>query len=445
MSPYRNRRSNLPTPRSSTRRTYGPNRFIGPRTRGGGRYGRTARRLNFGPRRTSRRISRSFMRSVGHRVRHRTTPFQLYTGVGRRWRGMRAKKLIPSVYYGRKGAVAMKEFRGTVEDAQCVYIGHGLSGDLLALTVGRALVKALYVRTGWEIPSWEESVPFSGSDIHFIQLEYFSTATSQTALLTNTANYGTGTTWDQIADAVRTLLTAASGPETKYQSLSLYDGSNVGADRVMLSKIMLTRLDMKVKYVSHLKIQNATFAGDGSVPEDEDAENVRANPLIGKHYGCSTWRNGFELHWRPGVNNIAWEGFYANPDTGIIKTNATNSETGSLTTFSKPPPYFQFVATKGTGVRLDPGEIQTSDIKFETRIMFQNLMKRTWNAFNNYSSSTPFTMEFGFAKMLALEKLVDTGAATDPSLVSVGYQCDSSVSIATVTIPSSTLPRMEIG
>lgn len=435
------------TPQSRAQRARGPNRFIGPRMRNGRRYARTGRVLNFtgngGGR--FRRGRRDFMRRIGLPVRHRVTPFQLYTGQGRRWRRMQRKKVVPSVFYGRKGAVAMKEYRGTLEDADCVYIGHGMSGDLLALTVARALVKALYIRTGWEIPSWEESVPFSGSDTHFLQLEYFTTPTSFSAILINTVNIGTGSTWDQIADLVRGLLTTASNPDTKYQSLSLYDGSNVGADRVMLSKIMLQRLDLRIKYTSFLKVQNATFAASGTEAEDEDAENVRANPLVGKHYGSHEWRNGFELHWRPGATNTDWPGFYANPDTGAIQVKAADAQSGSLNTFDKPPPYFQFVATKGTGVRLDPGEIQTSQIKFETRIMFQNLMKKTWQAFLNYASSTPFCMEFGFAKMLGLEKLLDTGAATDASLVSVGWQVDSTVSVATVLIPSSTLPRMEIG
>lgn len=434
------------TPQSRPRRPYGPNPFIGPRTRNGRRYGRTGRILNFtGSGGRFRHGRRAFMRRVGIRVRHRVTPFQLYTGQGRRWRRMQRKKVVPSVFYGRKGAVAMKEYRGTLEDANCVYIGHAMSGDLLVLTVARALCKALYIRKGWEIPSWEEPVPFSGSDIHFIQLEYFPTATSFSGVLINTVNYGTGATWDTIAGYILALFTSIASPEVKVQSIALYDGSNVGADRVMLSKIQLQRLDMRIQFTSHLKVQNATFAGDGADIEDEDAENVRANPLVGKHYGSHEWRSGFELHWRPGATNTDWAGFYANPDTGAIQVKAAEAQSGSLNTFDKPPPYFQFLATKGTGVRLDPGEIQTSDIKFETRIMFQNLLKKTWNAFSGYSSSTPISFEFGFAKMLALEKLLDTGAATDASLVSVGWQVDSIMKVATVLIPSSTLPRMEIG
>lgn len=372
--------------------------------------------------------------------RRRTGRGRAGSGFGR----MRKQRRL-SKYYGRHGAVTTVESRGSVSDANAVYVGHGIAYHRLVLTVSRALVKMMYSKFGWNIPDWSDTVPFSSNDTHFINLRYFVSRESADGSSVATSGYGSGSTWNDVADALAAIIGSVATADVQYDRLELYDGADVlAADRVMKSSFSLPRLNLSFDFTSKLKVQNVTLAGTGIDTDDNVVTNIESNPLIGKHYGSSQWQNGFTLNYRPGSSNLNWDGFLANYSTGLISTNAADSNVTGRTTYSKPPPYFHFMATKGNAVRIDPGEIQTSVIHFHTRIMFSSLMRKTHEAFAGILGSTNRYFQIGFAKMLGLEKLLDAGSANETSLVNVHYEVVQKYKVAANEIPASTLPSVDV-
>lgn len=357
----------------------------------------------------------------------------------------RPKRAKISKYYGKYGVITKQEYGSSLSDPECVYIGHGIPGNTLIEQICRNLVKILYAKHGWEIPSFSEIIPLSGSDIHFIQLESYSSSSSTSATLTNTANIVTTDSWNTIVSKLITVFIGLATDKRKYISLSLFDGSNVGADRTMLAKVMLSKLLMEFGFDSHLKVQNVTEAATGADANDELATNVEANPLHGKEYTKKEWKNGFDLYWRPGVTIATWDGFSVDCATGVIATTSVDSTpaTGDYNDFKKVPPSFVFNSTHATTVKIDPGEIKTSVIKFETKIMFQSLMEKTTNIWEEYGVSTNAWMDFGFAKLIALEKLLDSRLASDAP-VGIQYEVSQQLKSRAYEMPSHTMPHVKL-
>lgn len=327
----------------------------------------------------------------------------------------RMKKKRASKFNKSHGVVTKFEFGSEIADPECVYIGHGISTVTFADHIVRNLVKILFKKAGIDIPAWEDPIAFSSADKWYVQIRYWSSPQAASALSADAGDFSSGSTWKDLADAVLTAITAVSTLNTRWDSMFLFDGGKADTNRIMLASMNLQSVMFNFRFVSKLKVQNVTEAGTGADDNDELATNVEANPLIGKHYGKNEWKNGFDPVWRPGA--VGWDGFYANRLSGIIASSATDiSSSGS---YVKPPPYSHFKSTKGTGVRIDPGQISTSNIVFKTKMSFQSLYDHTKEAF--YLYSTQQVVDFGFAKMLALEKLLDSRLSSDAA-VRVQYE-----------------------
>lgn len=357
----------------------------------------------------------------------------------------RSRRVKTDKFFGRNGVVTKQEFGSSLSDPDCVYVGHGIPGNTLIETTLRTLIKMLYHKHGWEIPSFSEVIPLSGSDIHFIQIESYASSVSSSVTLSNTANIVSGDTWETIVNRLMTIFTAISSDKRRWQSIALYDGSNVGTDRTMLAKIMLSKLNMHYYFVSNLKVQNVTEAATGTDANDELTTNVEANPLIGKEYFKKEWKNGFDLYWRPGVTNTDWDGFFVNNTSGVIATTADDATpaTGTYNDFKKPPPDFVFNSTRAASVAMDPGQIKTSKIVFKTRLMFQSFMDKTTDIWINYAITSNAIFEFGFAKLIAVEKLLDSRLASDAP-VGVQYEVSQTLKVRGNELPSSTMPHVSI-
>lgn len=401
------------------------------------RRSRSSRRSSVGPR---IHFNRLLLRNYARQPRITTASNRVAGGYFRRARRSKISK-----FQNKHGVVSKYEFGSSLSDPECVYIGHGINANQLIETVARCLVKSLYTKHGWEIPSFSEPIPLSGSDVHFIQLETYASTVTPAYTLTNTANIVSGDTWEGAVNRLLTVMTPLASDKRRWVSISLFDGSNAGADRVMLAKIMLSAFDMRFSFASMLKIQNVTEAATGADANDELTTNVEANPLHGKEYVSTEWKNGFELFWRPGVAIVTWDGFFVDASTGLIRTTATDSTpaAGTYNDFKKPPPDFVFRATKSAKVLIQPGEIKTSKIIFRTRIMFQNMMEKTSDAWLNYSITTNPVIDFGFAKMVALEKLLDSRLASDANCT-IQFEVDQTLKVMGRQIPRGTMPAINI-
>lgn len=346
-------------------------------------------------------------------------------------------------FTGLNAVTSVVEGRGNITDPHACYVGHAMAPEAVVRSTMRMLVKMLYQKHGWEIASFSEELPFNATDEHFMQLEYYTTRESTSRSLVDSAAYGSASTFEDVANALLAVFQPLASSQIYYLSLTLFDGAPFG-EVVMLSKLQLSRLNINFEFKSDLKVQNITSAGLGTEAEDELINNVDSNPLIGRLYETNKWMSGFDIHWRPGASSTSWTGFTGRYDSGIISTNAAAVDNTETQDFRKPPPPFAFNATKAVGVRLEPGEIQTSKIYFKTRLMFNTLMNKTYPAYASLVAGARKFFPFGKAKMVGLEKLLDAGAAVDASLVHLGFEVVSTISIQGNQIKAGTLPVVSV-
>lgn len=353
-----------------------------------------------------------------------------------------AKKV--SKFYGASGVVSKQEWGNTISDPQAIYIGHGIPTNYLVSHLARNIVKKLYVKGGIEPRDWADSPPFDAAEQHQIQFEYYVFPASTTGTLATTTTFVTGNTYNDIVFKVelimRSIQQGAPTSAVRWGIATLF-AINAG-QRYMKSQVNLQRVHMDFEFISQLKVQNVTEASTGAGANDDLVTNVEANPLIGKHYFRKDWKNGFDLHWRPG-SQVDWTGFYANQTTGIIESTAldANATSGYRETFNKPPPYFAFNSTKGDAVQMQPGEIKTSFIKFKTHIMWQNMYDKIYRSF--LGDETIYPIEFGLSKLLGLEKLLDSRLASDAN-VTIQFEVMQQFKSTMVEIKQSTLPHVQI-
>lgn len=350
-----------------------------------------------------------------------------------------------SKFYGKHGCVSKQEFGSSISDPNAVYVGHALATRQLVSHMARNFIKILYTKHGNEIVSWDVGPPFNATERHLIEIEHYDSVTSTSASLDVTADFVTGNTYADIAtkleDTMIGIQVANAANITRWAVMTLYSKDGATADRRQMAQINMQRIHVEFEFNSQLKVQNVTEANTGSGPNDDLVTNVEANPLIGKHYFRTNWKNGFDVHWRPG-DQINWDGFFANAQTGVIASTATDSNTSGKETYNKPPPYFAFNATKGDGVKLNPGEIKTSFINFKTHIMFQKLYDKTQLAWRQFTTEIK-PVDFGSAKMVGLEKLLDSRLASD-SNVTCQYEVMQQLKSTMVEVKQSTLPFVEI-
>lgn len=355
------------------------------------------------------------------------------------------KKVKISKFYGKRGCVSKQEFGASVSDPNAVYIGHGIATRQLVAHMARNIVKALYTKHGNEIVSWDIGPPFTASERHLIEVEHYPSVTSTGGVLSSTSDFVTGNTYAEIAAKLETLMITIAAANTnnitRWGIFTLFSKDGPTNDRRQMSQINMQRVHVEFEFISQLKVQNVTEAATGTGPNDDLVTSVEANPLIGKHYYRTNWKNGFDVHWRPG-DQINWDGFYANAQTGVISTTATDSNLAGKETYNKPPPYFGFNATKGDGVKLQPGEIKTSFIKFKTHIMFQKLYDKTHLGWKQ-STTEIKPVDFGSVKMVGLEKLLDSRLASD-SNVTCQYEVMQQLKSTMVEVKQSTLPFVSI-
>lgn len=356
----------------------------------------------------------------------------------------KTKKVSISKYYGKNGVVSKQEFGASLSDPNALYIGHGLPSNYLVGHIARNIIKKLYTKAGLEIRDWADGPPFDAAEQHIFQFEWYASATSVTGNLTDTATFVTGNQYKDIFDKVAATMIGIQGSNptqpVKWGIVTFF-AINAG-QRYMKAQLQLQRVHLDFEFISQLKIQNVTEAATGTGPNDDLVTNVEANPLIGKHYFRTSWKNGFDLHWRPG-SKLTWDGFFANQSTGIIASTATdaNASSGYNQTFDKPPPYFAFNSTKGDTVKVAPGEIKTSFIKFKTHIMWQNMYDKIYKAFNGTTAIVP--MEFGSCKLVGLEKLLDSRLESD-SNVTIQYEVMQQLKSTMVEVKQGTLPYVDI-
>lgn len=321
------------------------------------------------------------------------------------------------LFFHTHGSVKVNETGGVGADTNCLFIGHGVAVEEATLAMCRALVALLAKKMNWSIASWEDIIPCQFGQFSIVY-HYYTSATD-TSYDQGSFDVQVATTHDRTYQALAVALRdnfdseMATGDEVHLVDIGVQSQSLTGFQEV---KIHAENIYLYWAIGSRLKIQNTTLSADGTGDNnDEELFVVDRNPIQGKLYKCKQWANYFEPKNRNIHNTEAnYTGYIANVSSGHIF--AVNQFTAVRDT-KKPPPGWFFKARESS-VMLQPGQIVEDKWLFKTKIKLNNFFKIFWK--NIPLTNTQQQVDFGYAHMYGLEKMLDNRSET--TSVNVDYE-----------------------
>ena len=334
-----------------------------------------------------------------------------------------------------KGVVKRKEDGGTVQDAETVYIGHGIAGYELLDAVHISMIKMMFHDSGTEVTDVRFLCPWRGK----IGL-WYSTAAAPQDDVENTITFDTTSSYVSLVSLINNSLIASlnTGGEARFHSYIFYKQDDLEISGLTNNYKPLKTYDMsamsfKANMTSSLTLQNVTKAGVTGDLDRDVMDNVTNNPLKGQQYSTKT-KNYSGFTWQPrgtvSMTNVQRRQhpstiqFLPGVGNGLIRqTHASLISVGQLATdlFKKPPVGFEF----GKNVRIrkvgmDPGDIKKLSFKYD---LSKNYLKfihdlKDWLLTNGTSV---IGLPYGPAQMMAFEKSLDARNAND-GLVKIDFE-----------------------
>lgn len=349
------------------------------------------------------------------------------------------------------GAMLKYETGSTINDSECVYIGHGLPIEQTWLMVVRELIKDLFEEGGFLVADLNtDEVIHSGDtgNTHEISISYYSSTIEET-LTEVTINPPAGSTIYSIAASLITALETSLGSVmfqsavpifhrlryTKYVTASVNVRTNV-------ANLWLDKYSLNIYFKSNLKMQNITPAGAATAETGEDrysAGDIENVTLYGKGYKTPGWQNYFPLLNR--VSKTATStGLVSNYDTGLILNtySSISQATGGNENYKKPPSPQYLGANKFDKVVVPPGKVYRDKILWNTTIGLNKYMAIMTNSIKD-SFLNASNVKLGLAHVFAFEKMIDMRIATD-SNVTIGYEIDWEMKVKGKSVKPMTTP-----
>lgn len=369
--------------------------------------------------------------------------------VGRLRRGWRK----PYVKNLQKGVEYTMENRGTIDDANAVYVGHSIASMIVVKVVARAIVKAIFLKAGIDITDFDNVVPMSATNKYRFFHKYIKDVTSTSTYVTDAYDIVSGNTFNQVADnfvdrweaAVTDGTPTSEGPWQimRIVEFGLLSGTGEPYEALM-ARIDGSALYINFDFVSTLQAQNQTLGANGADTNDELTTNIENNPLKGKVYKSRKASNGLTTKWKPNTSTPGFTNLIADKDTGLITQTATDL---SDDLYKKPPQGFFFNSTAQANCMLQPGQIKHDTIKFSRKMYVDRFMQiftnAVWRAANQ---STPFVqcwVPFGFAHVVGMEKLLDSGSSEQN--IRLGFEVTSTYRAKVDIAKSVTVPTVVTG
>lgn len=324
-----------------------------------------------------------------------------------------AKKKKQNTSYNKNGSVLRYENGGQVTDPECVYVGHSVATYKVVTSVLRAVIKELFRQRGTDIIDWDDTVQNATS----LTLEYsYNTNQAVAGALTTRSIAATGLTYQGLALAWQSDIdTAWSAQPHSIEEVTLYltvdKGGVANAAVIPSAKVHGKNFNIDFSFDSKLKIQNVTSSSTVGVDEDQLANAINNNPLIGNLYSHNKNQlNGFE----PAKNEDSGTTFIADNQTGIISSGAS---TNSLSQYlKKPPPAWAFKAKRVKKLTLEPGQIRYAHMTYKASMSLQTFLTKLHYTISDGSSD--YAVNFCFAQMFGLEKMLDDRSETNDIVLS---------------------------
>lgn len=391
-----------------------------------------ARELKFGKKGAWKKLMNSVYR---HNKKGKKGPVFGY----KRKRRTRFRKKRQTINGMRWSCIERLETGSSINDVECVYLGHGVANNRVMQDILAALFVEGARMNGIECQSFTEDrlvQPEDTANTHQITVVYLRDEKEQQAQNFQ-FNLAVG---DTCADAATKMLTAMAttfGALTDLQKPKLINiryvkfNTVTTGERQVVFQVNLQYTKFVVDYTSYIKWQNITKPGLVAALTGTDPTsigNVEAVTLHGRKYTFGEWSNQVELNKRgnaaAGTNN----GIIVNPSNGIVKTGsaAIGAPTGQ---FQKPPYAYEVNAKKAEKVIVPSGQIYRDKLSFKSTMYLNKYLDIFLDAIRvNTIAGYESKMNYGMIHLFALEKMLDFRAGTDHP-IEVGFEVDATIKV----------------
>lgn len=352
----------------------------------------------------------------------KSKPKGSFRTTGSSYRKIKKLKRSRPFQFHHRGSVKVIERGDVHSDTNAVYVGLCNAPFVEVMKAAcRAIIKALVQQHGFSFQDWNET----SGDITdgAIAYRYFTSTgavnVSQQTITFPTIDFGVST-YDDIANALYTSIVSTFSTDTNhtFREFILYKASTSPSD-ADLARIMMSDFTLVYECTGSMKLQNRTLANTSAEADDDDMGNIENNPIHGKIYMCKNL-SGFEPRVR--LSEAGYEGFTADPSTGIIKTDAASSCTSLGSKKPVLPAFFRKVDYH-KAIKIMPGEIRYFKTVFKRSIKWNTLFRDYIIQTN--APTTAMQTKFGNTFMFGLEKMLDT-RSSEPS-VNVGYETNVTI------------------
>lgn len=314
--------------------------------------------------------------------------------------------------YARSGFVTTQEITGSINDNDCVYMGHSaIDPDKSVLIIIQSLMRKLMKKGyGYNVTNVGEYFPADivGTDTRFrlvkknlltgaeiiVQHSGLSIESVAPLFLNDFIDYSNGGPTDSL-ESVLDLV------KFEVYARDAIDATIGNSEYRLRAQINLKNEVVHFFSKSEMKIQNRSKAADGSA----DAENIAANPLVGRLYEM---KGGVP---RARVFDVSiLEKIRVNGVLLVRSAEFTPGVTGTVTgsTMKEPPiPKVFQNCSKSAKVRLEPGAIKTHycNVTYSKPLLYFLKKIHVHNSTTSGGLQTTYTI--GKFALFALEDVIN--------------------------------------
>lgn len=313
----------------------------------------------------------------------------------------------------RKAVVGVqfcREVLSNVTDNRCVWFGHYTmpSLEVMKYTV-YALLKRLWNKAGIQFSSFNDPILGALNTGYQVGIEYRISPLVGLSAVSYTVAV-TDTTFLQVADGFWTIfyntfinpgVAVSVGTQTTWTKLYLNDGTE-NTDQLMLTNALVS-----VESKCSMKFQNRSI----NTVDDDEMTDVNNVPLIGRSYQIN------------GNTPVARDLSAVNAVTGAMNpcspvNGFTSYGAGATTALQEPvEPGFFAGKIKSYKLQVGPGQIKTSVLNENKKILFNTLVRYTNGIYRNASGGDRIYSPMGKSRLIALERSIGRlGTETEPGI-----------------------------
>lgn len=344
------------------------------------------------------------------------------------------------------------EYRGSVNDGQCVYVGLGTPTNTLWRATWYTILKRLFMMAGIQVENFDETIPNKNTTpAWYINIQYWKSISDTTiteSAYTHDYTVGKKTYSDMVVEIIGKLATdlTTSRNVPQWYKVELYSGTTVDPRQEFMATLPLSEVTMNMVFKGGLSMQNVTQSSGGTGDAKLSTDRIDVNPIKGRGY-LKYGGNAILPRTRDEANVATYVALLADRDTGLFSTTSaalagafTSSSTLMGGNFYKPPaPSTLEPGLRTNSSTLEPGEIKKARFTWKYKGKFQRFVETIFNQVEDNTSNT--YVKNGAFMLYAFEHSL---CQATESNVTLDYQSDFTLDTRCYYKKLSTLPVVRI-